>query len=367
MKQVYSGLLCLRVLLIAALVSISQLTNAQNPTVIMQSIACDVVEAFTDNDGGFTSPSIYSSDDDANFFWIDANDRWESDSGLVVRDASIISGVYTHTEEGGATLGFYYEAPAGSQYRIRLIAVTGGPIEILANTNNGPLWDNLPGTSGGLCLRLSDLDLHVGQQLRYEVSFRAFAPGPLVFDEFAMAEQAIPLPVTFLGFTSRKENGNVKLKWDVAEEYNVRGYEVERSQDGVRFSMIGFVPAGAKDAYSFLDVNSQPGANYYRVRNVDYDGSYKYTHTIKVVNGKGGNLRLFPVPAKNQVTIQHEKSTSQSVITINGADGRIVKRVTLTANSYQTVLDITTLGSGLYIVKYDDGAGNVESIKLIKN
>ncbi len=369
MKQVYlANRAIVRMICLLTCMSFLQVTIAQNPTTVDSSDECGVVQDFNNDMGDFSSPSIYSNDNDAPFYWYDTANAWIEDHGLVARSASIISGVYQNPTEGYTIVGFYYEAPLGSEFRIRVVTSTmSPPLEILATTAIGPIWDPFPSTSGVICLRINDAEIHSGMYLRYEVSYRSVLPGRFVFDDFALGPQAIPLPVTFKGIVARKENGTVRVKWDVAEEVNVRGYEVERSTNGIQFSKIGWVDAGKGNVYGFTDLQTQPGTNYYRVRNIDFDGKFKYSGIVKVTNNKVGSLRVYPIPTSSTLNVQHDKAKAGSTITLTTVDGKQIKVVSPVANSFQTVVDVSQYKAGMYFIKFNDGEGNTESFKVIKN
>ena len=190
----------------------------------------------------------------------------------------------------------------------------------------------------------------------------------VTFDDFRTngSFSAAPLPVTFVGFDARRMGGNVQLTWKVAGEENVARYEVERSTDGRNFTVIGSVATSKHDTYTFSDPNTASTV-YYRVRNVDTDGKFKYTNVARLVNGKASLvLKAFPQPVVNQLTIQHPAISSNTLINVSAADGRIIRSIRPTTGSLQTFVDMSNLQKGLYMVRFDDGEGNVETMKIIK-
>jgi len=363
MKKIY--------LLASSFIFVSVFLNAQSPTTVIVSSDCNFIRNFNTTDEGFSSPSIYSSDDNVSFYWNAGAGALVENSGLVNREGSLISPVFLNTLGGQTVVGFTYSAPPVTEYRIRVISgLIGTPLEILATTANGPEWDPLPSTSGNLCLLLLDADLTVGAGLRYEVSFRASQAVDILFDNFAINSTNSPLPVTFMGFVARKnDNGTTKLLWNVGEEVNVTRYVVGRSSNGIDFTDIGSVNATAKATYSLEDNQVMTETRFYRVRNIDMDGSSKYTPVIKV-SGKErttGQIQLYPMPARDEVYVQHDKAPVKVNIIIFTLDGRLIKQVQAIPNTYQTPLNIADLKAGIYVVKYDDGKGDIQSAKLIKN
>lgn len=356
-------------LLLITLFFLSVESKAQSPTVVSSSTDCGFVRNFTNSDEGFSSPSIYSDDNDVSFFWISSSGDLVENSGLIIRAGSLISPVYPSTTPGITSVGFTYSAPVGTEYRIRVIAGAGNaPLNILATTANGPQWTALPSTSGSLCLQLSDADIQSGQAIRYEFSFRAAVAGDITFDDFGVSAANAPLPVTFLGFVAKKNSdATVKLLWDVADEINVKGYYVEKSSNGIDYTSIGFVPASGKSVYTLTDNLSDTKVRFYRVKNVDIDERSKYSPIIKVSGLKPSNtIQLYPVPAKVFINIQHEAAPSKAVITLTGLDGKILIRKEVIPNTQQTNLYIAGLNPGLYVIRYEDEIGSVQTIKFVK-
>lgn len=344
---------------------------AQFPTTVTDVSTCVVFRNFNTSDEGFSSPSIYSGDDDVSFFWNQAAGAEIESSGLVARRGSLISPQYLNSLDGQLTVGFRYEAPAGTEYRIRVISgLTTQSLVILATTANGPVYTPLPSTSGNLCLRIDDADLEANAPIRIEFTFRAVAPGNILFDDLALSVVGGPLPVTFQGFTSRSNSdGTTKLLWDVSDEVNVRGYEVLSSTDGTNFSVVGFVPATGSKNYSF-DYNALIKGNmFFRIRNVDFDNSTKLSGILRVrgENNVSSDIQLYPVPATTHVFVQHEQVASRATIHVIAQDGKVIKEVRPAAMTNQTQLNISDLRPGVYMVRYNDGEGKVQTVKLVKN
>ena len=92
------------------------------------------------------------------------------------------------------------------------------------------------------------------------------------------------LPVTLINFTGVK-NGNVNyLTWNVASEKNLNYYEVEKSDDGLKFTSIGKINALNKSVYNYNDesVNTALAVQYYRLKMVDKDGAFSFSNIINI-------------------------------------------------------------------------------------
>lgn len=189
----------------------------------------------------------------------------------------------------------------------------------------------------------------------------------MVFDDFRVtgtASQAA-LPVTFIGFGAKKTDAGVELIWNVAGERDVQYYEVERSATGAGFAKLGTVAATNSAAYSFVDNQPINVIAFYRLKEVDADGKFKYSVIVKLNLNRSASLRVYPSPAKDQVTIEHA-ITARGSLSITTADGRIVKQVDLKPELNQTIVDVSGLKAGLYIVRFINAGGQAETTKLIK-
>ncbi len=174
------------------------------------------------------------------------------------------------------------------------------------------------------------------------------------------------LPVRISSIAVSKEGNGAKLVWNVDTEENVANYQVERSSNGNSFSKIGTVSAAGARSYSFTD-NAPLTEGYYRVKAVDNDGKFGLSTIVKLKGGKSGIvLRAYPMPAQNSVTIEHSTAASASRITVSSQDGRMVKSIIPSAGVQKTNVDLSSLTAGMYLVRFDAGNGEVETLKIVK-
>ena len=121
------------------------------------------------------------------------------------------------------------------------------------------------------------------------------------------------LPVNLLTFSGYKESNHNVLRWTTVNESNNRGFEIQRSTDGVNFGVIGFVnsqaPGGNSNSnlnYTFTDNNPAGTKQYYRLRQVDIDNHGKYSSIVLIRGDKPLTLAiggLFPNPANNIMNV----------------------------------------------------------------
>ncbi|MEO8110130.1 MAG: T9SS type A sorting domain-containing protein [Ginsengibacter sp.] len=172
------------------------------------------------------------------------------------------------------------------------------------------------------------------------------------------------LPLTLLDFTGQKQNTNIKLQWQTTNEITTSHFFVQRSANGTTFTNIGRVEArntsGTND-YNLTDATPGDGVNFYRLQMVDIDGKTTYSSIIKIVFSGKSELRVFPNPAKNMITLSGLEN--KGIIKIIAPDGKLVKQLSATSNSM--LIDISTLAKGFYILQYKDGR-KMEQAKIVK-
>jgi hypothetical protein len=175
------------------------------------------------------------------------------------------------------------------------------------------------------------------------------------------------LPVEFISFDAKKSGSGVLLTWSVGTEVNVDRYEVERSNDGAKFTKIGSLLATHNSSYSFTDLQPLTGTSYYRVRNVDHDGQFKYTIVLKYQNGNAiGLFKAFPTVTQGMVTFQHPSAREHAVITITSLEGKTLRSIIPAHGSISTPIDFSALPAGTYLLRYQGESSQPETFKILK-
>ncbi|WP_018345120.1 T9SS type A sorting domain-containing protein [Cytophaga aurantiaca] len=163
-----------------------------------------------------------------------------------------------------------------------------------------------------------------------------------------------PLPIKLLSFTATKDNGSVKIAWQTIEEKNNDYYVIERSTDGVHFETVTTVRGNRNSSslltYDQYDYSPYPGTSYYRLKQVDLDGSFSYSSIAAVEFDSQSDWIVFPNPSKDgSFTIASSFAENEVVtVTVTDVTGN---RVRYYDNSlYAQEMQVSDLASGLYIV-----------------
>jgi len=135
------------------------------------------------------------------------------------------------------------------------------------------------------------------------------------------------IPVTLTDFTATPLPTNIRLDWTTETEQDNDYFAVEHSTDGVDFSNLKTITgAGTTDerhTYTYTHANPVDGSNYYRLRQVDFDGKETFSEIVSAkFIGKFDEITVFPQPASSEATIYLHSSANESgtmkVYDING-------------------------------------------------
>jgi 5-hydroxyisourate hydrolase-like protein (transthyretin family) len=134
-----------------------------------------------------------------------------------------------------------------------------------------------------------------------------------------------PIPVELVSFTANAKKNDVELNWTTATETNNRGFEIQRSviPNGVRnlvWEVVSFVNGNGTTTkpmnYSFVDKNLKAGNYSYRLKQIDLDGSYKYSEEVEVTIESPKYFSLeqnYPNPFNPSTVISYQLPVSGDV------------------------------------------------------
>jgi hypothetical protein len=172
--------------------------------------------------------------------------------------------------------------------------------------------------------------------------------------ELQFRPAATPLPVTLTSFSAMAQPQGVQLSWGTASEWQSHYFAVEHSADGRLFTEIGRLVAagtsGQPHHYALLDAQPPAGVAYYRLRQVDLDGSAQYS-AVRAVTWPGAlsGLRLFPVPAHYGATLLG--AAPGVLVQVFDTQGRLATTATADAAGTAILALPAGLASGLYLVR----------------
>jgi len=223
-------------------------------------------------------------------------------------------------------------------------------------------WTNVGGTDHGASTTFGTVTSVNGAGTSGRVTF-----SEKVFTLGAVSPE-IPLPVELLSFNANEIEFEVILNWITASELNNDYFEVERSVDGLEFTVIGEISGYGTTTeaqqYEFIDSNPEYGINYYRLRQVDFDGQYAYSWIVKAIVNELGeedfNVTLYPNPTKSNdinLRIRSIDRHSDYYVVLRSLTGTIIwkSKYQSNGNSMSLVLIPGELKTGVYLLQVQQG------------
>ena len=192
------------------------------------------------------------------------------------------------------------------------------------------------------------------------------------FSRFFLVDAGVALPIDLTDFSGEVTNEqNSLLSWTTGSEQDNRQFDIEVSRDGVNFTVLGIVASQGNAThdqhYEYMHIKPQPGVSFYRLKQTDLDGKYTYSKII-ALNISSGLTKAFvyPVPAKNVITINFGAMITKAEISIFSADMKTIKQEAIDGPTSKKDINISSLPSGVYFIRYTSGNTN-EILRFIKD
>jgi photosystem II stability/assembly factor-like uncharacterized protein len=238
--------------------------------------------------------------------------------------------------------------------------VVGTPEQIFKTTNSGSTW-------------VSDF-IGNNQVALYKIKFLENNTGIICGSQGKFLIKLDYVPVELTTFSATATGNNVYLTWSTGTEMNNSGFNIERSTNNSEWENIGFVPGFGTTTeprtYSFNDAQVNQGIYSYRLKQIDFDGSFEYSEVVRVevLNPNGYLLaQNYPNPFNPSTTIEFSVPGNDLVnLTVYNLLGEKVAELVnevLTSGQHTVNFNATGLASGIYIVKMTAGSF-VESRKM---
>ena len=282
----------------------------------------------------------------------------------------------------GDTISFYHRAPDANPYDDSLyvrLSTTGGTTPGDFDVNYGRFlvseagwakWEGVIAQAGNI---------------RFAIHYQIYDGGPagnqsnyIGIDKVEVTGSCI-VPVELTSFSAKPVNGSVNLNWTTATEANNQGFEVQRKSNS-EYQTISFVDGYGTTTnpqnYSFVDNNLQPGHYTYRLKQIDFDGTFSYSTEVEVDFDVPSDFVLsqnypnpfnpstkisFSIPVESHVTLKIFNLLGEEVINLlNG---------TVNAGYHNVNFDASNLNSGIYFYQIEaqgnDGSSFSEVKKMI--
>ena len=176
---------------------------------------------------------------------------------------------------------------------------------------------------------------------------------------------SVEFPVELLYFKGRSVAEGNLLTWSTASELNNEGFDIERSEDAKSWKSIGFVAGNgttvAEQEYRFLDAAPLEGVQYYRLKQLDFDGQFEYSDIIALAGfGKLAGTLVYPNPVAEDLIIENGIGKAS----LYNAIGQLIQQVNIQNSRH--LLSTVGLAPGIYVLKIEQADGRVFVQQVVK-
>jgi hypothetical protein len=295
---------------------------------------------------------------------------WVSDrtgSNLVVVTGTHPIFTTPHSISGTITVNNGGSAGWGARDEVTLLNKAG--VIRIAN------WTGGTATNGGIIVHNPANDTAVCRNVFYTFAISQFADqtiaANLIENTVAYLFRDI-VPVELTSFLANASENNVILNWNTATELNNSGFEVERKTAKSEYERVGFVSGHGTtteaNSYSFVDTKLSMGKYTYRLKQLDYDGTYAYSGevTVEVVAPDRYTLEQnYPNPFNPSTTIKYavakDGMVNVAIFNLLGEKVATLVNTNQKAGSYELKFDASSLSSGVYF--YSIEAGDFKAVR----
>ncbi len=260
---------------------------------------------------------------------------------------------------------FFNAAPGTLDAYIKIEGTANsGNVFLVQISDNGSTWTDLGSYTGTGYTSCTNINFNLSSYTssRYiRFIYQTKVSGNFRLDDVSITQT---LPISLTKFNAFFQNKQVNLSWSKGDAKNFDKFVVEHSTNGVDFVAIEEIASRNSDDYATIHSNPAKGNNYYRLKMMDLDGSFKYSDT-KTVTVKGAQeWSVYPTKATAMITAsvsENEEATVQ-ILSTNG-------QVMYTANSNGNTLvelPISNLSQGLYLVQIIEKGAVVFTERIIK-
>ncbi len=301
--------------------------------------------------------------------------------GITYYDATLSKVMFTRSTTSTGSLWWDGEYTVANTVArdLNLLMVEGKPAVAYREVSGGDRPKYLQSTSNyGWTWNMSKtVDIveggsNIGQELSMamidgypSVTYRDIANTNFMF---ARSLNTDGLPVEMTYFTGRAEERTNVLEWQTASEENNEGFEVQRSTNGQDWEKIGFVAGEGQSTsltdYRFTDEQPVGAIQYYRLKQMDYDGQFAYSDIITIERELGEfPVELIQNPVRSQIRLNiHEDNDIQ--VHLMNISGQTIKQVSYQQQGTESI-NIEFLPTGTYLLNIQTQSRS-KTIKIVK-
>jgi hypothetical protein len=263
------------------------------------------------------------------------------------------------------------------------VGIFGYPLVVAAPPNIGNLEyfiDNDPGFGNGTPiavtpntnLQLTNVPITIPSNLSIGIhNFHIRSKqNPWSIDNAKTFNVGGVVPNIWSFITAKLQAAQTLVTWGTEQEVNSLKFDVERSTNGIQFTKIGEQQAAGNSStlktYNFIDAKPETGFNYYRIKQIDSDGSVHYSAIVKVLHTQ--NIKeafIAPNPVVDVINLVEPIATNINTLEVYDSKGTLILRKVVNSAVQLYSLPVTNLPTGKYVLKinYEKSTKSIAFVK----
>jgi hypothetical protein len=186
----------------------------------------------------------------------------------------------------------------------------------------------------------------------------AYSTTPTCFNPSGSGTPMVPgslagctLPLKLVSFSGEVKRFGAELNWKTQNEVNTERFEIQRSNNGVEFTMIGIVRAAGNSStghtYTYVDGSMKPGLNYYRLKMIDKDGKFDYSDIIMLrLDAALTSFVIYPNPVNSELQLT---ATARGMLRLIDVNGKLIRVVNVEPGLNK--INISNISDGFYYLR----------------
>jgi Secretion system C-terminal sorting domain len=263
-----------------------------------------------------------------------------------------------------STVGFVGPFSFGFDYRMSSIDLGNFDIRVSTDGNSFNTIGNLNATgptAGCNAIVPSILSTAYNNQPNlyiriYKLNDAVTALNRLRLDNITLQATALPVELTYFQ-TQATDNQKVSIKWETATEINSSYFVLERSRDAVNYKAIANIEAAgsstSKKTYSFTDESALFGTNYYRLSQIDRDGTKQvFRPQAVVIDDAYVAFGVFPNPSIGTNFNVKVEDVDEANVSLMDFSGRVINlNINKLTQTIFAIIPSETLNFGTYFLE----------------
>jgi hypothetical protein len=298
------------------------------------------------------------------FYCVNTHKRVESPNISTI-GLSGISIAFDYIEFGNGTLDDFYALQYSTNGGVSWTTISNPPKTLCCGgTCNGSLQGKWTTYTTPTLPVAADNILNLRIAFVWKNNDDGIGSDPSIAIDNITISNLVVLPIELTYFNSEENNNTTEISWKTISENNSDYFELQLSNDGITFNKLAKIKAAgnshSQKSYTFKYDKKIVGQTYFRLKMVDLDNSYKYSHIIfsQFSSIETSNINTYLDDSKNIIiTKNYISNNNLETLCIINTEGKVLKKynlrelITENDNEKKIILNQNDLDQGIYFIQ----------------